>query len=84
MHLVSHQPKDQNKYYGKVFNSKIFTSSWAIFQSNTAGVVGSELFRGQFIRKKWLVPQNIRSPFFNNVGSETSTPLIQVRAPGFG
>ena len=50
------------------------------------GVVGSELlgtveFRGQLILKKWFVPQNIRSPFRNNVALDTSFPLMQVLAP---
>ena len=50
------------------------------------GVVGSELlgtveFLGQLILKKWLVPQNIRSPFRNTVALDTSFPLMQVLAP---
>ena len=48
--------------------------------------MGSELlgtveFLGQLILKKWLVPQNIRSPFRNTVALDTSFPLMQVLAP---
>ena len=69
-----------------VIKRRIFTKKEKYENTYEPGVVGSELlgtveFLGQLILKKWLVPQNIRSPFRNTVALDTSFPLMQVLAP---
>ena len=69
-----------------VIKRRIFTKKEKYENIYEPGVVGSELlgtveFLGQLILKKWLVPQNIRSPFRNTVALDTSFPLMQVLAP---